>query len=407
MLNASAMLFFMGLLLAGLLLEPVMEKLRIPRSAFLVVLGFAGSELATRGLGIDTGVRWDTFGVVIVHVFVPVLIFEAALRLDLRGLLRDGFAIFLLAAPLFVASVWLTGFALYQAIGHPTGFPWSVALLAAVILSGTDPHAVAHVLRHCGAPERVLTLIEGEGVFSDAVAVVLFMLLLASTMPGMGPINWGEFSADFVQTCFGGIAVGLLGGGIVRAILRTGAHPHVQAFATLACAYCTYLGAQDLLNVSGAMAVVAAGLVAGPGIAVGKESPGRFTTDLWEFIARITGSLIFLMAGVTITLDMFREQWLAMLIGIAAVLIVRAVLVFGVLGPLSRLPGAARIPARDQAVIVWSGARGTMTLALALSLPLELEGWYTVQSAAYGVALFALFVQAGTLPRLVRRAAAA
>jgi len=74
-----------------------------------------------------------------------------------------------------------------------------------------------------------------------------------------------------------------------------------------------------------------------------------------------------------------------------------------VLGPLCRLPGAARLPAGDQAIQVWSGARGTMTLALALSLPLELEAWYTVQSAAYGVALFTLFVQAGTLPWLVRR----
>jgi CPA1 family monovalent cation:H+ antiporter len=125
--------------------------------------------------------------------------------------------------------------------------------------------------------------------------------------------------------------------------------------------------------------------------------------ELWEFIAQVVGSLIFLMAGVTITLQMFREQWLAMLIGIAAVLLVRAAVVFGALGPLCMLPGATRIPLREQSILVWSGARGTMTLALALSLPLELEGWYTVQSAAYGVALFTLFVQAGTLPWLVRR----
>jgi CPA1 family monovalent cation:H+ antiporter len=108
------------------------------------------------------------------------------------------------------------------------------------------------------------------------------------------------------------------------------------------------------------------------------------------------------MAGVTITLDMFHEQWLAMLIGIAAVLAVRMAVVFGALGPLCMLSRRSRIPLREQAVIVWSGARGTMTLALALSLPLELEAWYTVQSAAYGVALFTLFVQASTLPWLVR-----
>jgi CPA1 family monovalent cation:H+ antiporter len=88
------------------------------------------------------------------------------------------------------------------------------------------------------------------------------------------------------------------------------------------------------------------------------------------------------------------------------VLAVRTAIVFGALGPLCMLPGATRISLREQSIIVWSGARGTMTLALALSLPLELEGWYTVQSAAYGVALFTLFVQAGTLPWVVKRASA-
>jgi CPA1 family monovalent cation:H+ antiporter len=405
MLNAGAMLFFMVLLLAGLLLEPAMDRLRIPRSVFLVVLGFAGSELATRVLGIDTGIRWHNFGPVIFHVFLPVLIFEAALRLDVRDLARDGLAIFLLAVPLFVATVYLTGFALYHGIGHPTGFPWAVALLAAVVLSGTDPHAVVPVLRKAGAPHRVVTLIEGEGAFGDAVAIVLFMLLLAATMPGSPAVSWPGFGLDFLRTFFGGIGVGLVAGGVALTVLRGTRRPHAHAMAMLAAAYCAYLAAQDLLGVSGAMAVLAAGLVAG---AARKAAPehGGFVDELWDFMGRITGNVIYLMAGVTITLAMFREQWLAMLIGIGAVLAVRAAIVFGLLGPLCRLPGGIRLPPRDQAVIVWSGARGTMTLALALSLPLELEAWYTVQSAAYGVVLFTLFVQAATLPWLVKRATA-
>jgi CPA1 family monovalent cation:H+ antiporter len=373
---------------------------------FLVLLGFAGSELATRGLGIDTGIRWDNFSVVIYHVFLPLLIFEAAMRLDLRALLRDGIAVSLLAVPLFVLTVWLCGLALYHGIGHPTGFPWAVALLAAVVLSGTDPHAVAPVLRKAGAPDRIVTLVEGEGAFSDAAAVVLFMLLLASTMPGAAPLDWGEFGSDFLRAFFGGIAVGLVAGGIALLVLRRSRRPHVQAFATIACAYCAYLAANDLLGVSGAMSVLAAGLLAGSAPRAGSGSHD-FTQALWEFAGRTTGSAIFLMAGVTITLDMFRDQWLAMLIGIGAVLAVRGVVVFGLLGPLCLLPRVPRIPPREQALLVWSGARGTMTVALALSLPLEVEAWYTVQSAAYGVVLFTLFVQSTTLPWLVRRAGVA
>lgn len=124
-----------------------------------------------------------------------------------------------------------------------------------------------------------------------------------------------------------------------------------------------------------------------------------FTFDLLAYAAN--GS-VFLLVGMTITGAMFTERWLAMLIAIGAVLVARAVVVFGaspVLNAVAREP----IAPGQQAVIVWGGLRGAVTLALAL--PTTLDDWWTIQSMAFGVVLFTLFVQAPTMPWLIRRAA--
>ena len=112
---------------------------------------------------------------------------------------------------------------------------------------------------------------------------------------------------------------------------------------------------------------------------------------------------MFLLMGVTITIGMFEDNWLAMLIGIVAVLIARAVGVFGGAPLVSSLPGAERISMGYQQIMFVGGLRGAVTLALALSLPLELSYWWTVQSIAFGVVLFTLFVQAPLIPPLLKR----
>jgi CPA1 family monovalent cation:H+ antiporter len=100
---------------------------------------------------------------------------------------------------------------------------------------------------------------------------------------------------------------------------------------------------------------------------------------------------------------MFTNQWLAMLIGIAACLVARILVIFGSFPLLNLASKADPIPLKQQLVLTWGGVRGTVTLALALSLPLSLGYWYTVQSIAYGVVLFTLFVQATTMIPLIKR----
>ena len=109
--------------------------------------------------------------------------------------------------------------------------------------------------------------------------------------------------------------------------------------------------------------------------------------------------MIFILLGVTITFSMFQERWLAMLIAITAVLITRAVAIFGLL-PMLTFRVKEPIDEPTQKILFWGGTRGVVTVALALSLQVELDAWWTIQSMAFGVVLFTLFVQAPTVPKL-------
>ena len=168
-----------------------------------------------------------------------------------------------------------------------------------------------------------------------------------------------------------------------------------QALVTLISAYSSYLLAEQALNVSGVMSVLLTGLIMGR--AIHDDLPDRrdsFVDTFWEFNVYVAEALVFLLMGVTITVAMFEERWLAMIIGIAAVLLARAVGVFGTAPLISRLPGIEPLDRDYQRIIYLGSMRGAVVLALALSIPVELPYWWTIQSIAFGVVVFALFVQA-------------
>ena len=402
---ALAVLFFMVLLLLAVLAEPLAERIRVPFSAVLVVIGFVGSEVLVAA-GFDTGVRWENFHELIFYVFLPVLIFDAAFRLDFRSLLKDLIPIVLLAVPFMVLAAAITAVIVYYGIAHPSGFPWIAALITGALLSATDPVSVLALLKTTKAPERLNILLEGESLFNDATAIVLFSILIALVLSPGEATSWQGAVGEFLLVCFGGLACGALIGALAYALMAAFRQPVIKGLITVLLAYFAYLIAEVLLQVSGVMAVLAAGLTLGEmKRRRGESREWRFVEDLWEFAGYIANALIFLLAGVTITVVMFTSHWLAMLIGIVAVLIARVVVVFGLLGPMSRLPGMKAIPLSHQVVLTWGGVRGAVTLALALSLPLALDPWFTIQSIAYGVVLFTLFVQSTTMRPVIRKLA--
>jgi len=191
---------------------------------------------------------------------------------------------------------------------------------------------------------------------------------------------------------------------LFTAIVRLLQDTVTKSLATIISAYLAFALAESFLHVSGVMSVLVTGLILGHMIHHARpDTTVGFIQELWEFNAFVANALVFLLMGVVITTGMFEERWLAMLIGIGGVLVARATGIYLGLPLVSILPGVQPIRLGERTLLFWGGVRGAVTLALALSLPVELDYWWTVQSIAFGVVLFTLFVQAPTLPLVMRQ----
>ncbi len=396
------------LILASLIAEPLARLLKLPFVAILIVIGFVGSELVV-GLGYDTGIRAANFNQLVFYVFLPIIIFESAYRINPKALLQCLYPILMLAMPIMLISALVAAWLIYWGIGHSTGFPIYTALVAGALLAATDPMAVVSHLKRIKAPEQVTTLIEGESLFNDAIAVVLFTTLLSvalslqSADADSQQVAWWPQVTHFLLLFFGGLLFGLLCGAIGAFMSYVIETRILENVLLVSVAYGSFMIAEDFLQVSGMMAVLAAGLCMNK--AHEKFIPAKdrqYIHYWWEVISFFANAMIFILLGVTITLGMFEARWLAMLIAIAAVLLTRAAAVF-VLLPLFTLGAKSKVDHPTRLVLFWGGTRGAVTVALALSLPVELDAWWTIQSMAFGVVLFTLFVQAPTVPRLLTK----
>ena len=391
------------MLLLAALLEPLCERFNVPYSICLVGIGYAGSEIVIRVFHIDTGIRWDNIDQIIFYGILPVLIFKASIEINLRSLRDDIVPIALLSFPLLALSAAITAAGVYYGIHHP-GFPWEAALLTGALLCATDPAAVLSVLKKTGAPQRLGRILEAESLFNDATAIVLFSVFSAMALTGLHNSTWGAALLQFIWVFCGGLAAGAIIGLVARCIIKATGRTRMHVLVSFLCAYAAFIFADRFLHLSGVMAVLAAGLLIGSRAQGSEQGAARhFVSEFWEVADYIGGALIFLLAGVTINISMFTDQWLAILIGITAVFSARALIIFGIFPCMNRVPGVTPVPFKQQVVLTWGGVRGTVTLALALSLPLSLGYWYTIQSIAYGVVLFTLLVQTTTMNPLIRR----
>ncbi len=386
------------MLLLAITLEPLARRLMLPFSTLLVLAGFVGSELVVLS-GHDTGFRWHHFEHWILTLLVPVLVFESALNLRLSALRASWWPVLVLAVPAMLLAGAITGLLLYWGMGHPAGFPLLTALITGIILSATDPVAVVALFKHLGAPQRLHTLVEGESLFNDATAVVAYSILI-TLATGSQLQGWAALW-QFLYAFGGGLVLGLVMGGLGWLITRLFRDQVHLAAGSVILMVLTLEAAEDGLQVSGIVALAVAGLLYGDSCR--RKGMDSLLLGTWEVAAYLANALVFLLVGVTVTWLMFADRWLAMVLGIGAATLARALMVYGLLPLATALPGQTPLPPPQRHVLMWGGLRGAVALALALALPVELEGWYTAQSIVYGLALFTLFVQAPLMPRLIRR----
>lgn len=365
------------------------RRLGLPYTAGLVLAGIA---LAFVPLGDALPLSRD----LIYTVFLPPLIFEAALQLEWRCF-REQLP---LTAVLACFGVAIGGALTAVGVHSLLGWSWLGAGFFGVLIAATDPVAVIAAFKEMRAEPRLAMVVESESLLNDGVAAVGFAVLMG--LAGGASPSAAGLVGTLVWTALGGLAIG---GAVAVAILllagRTEDHL-VEVTLTTVIAWAAFLAAEHV-HASGVFAALAAGLIVGNrGLSHVISSAGkRHVADLWEYAAFLANSCLFLLIGSHVA-----RQPLWPLLGtiatvIALTLVARAVSVY----PLAALfrRSTLRLPATYQHVLVWGGLRGAIGLALALSVPETVPERGLIIAATFGIVAFSVFVQGLTMPLLLRR----
>lgn len=375
------------LLLVVSLVAIAVRRLRIPYTVALVVVGL----LLTIQEPLDLTLAPE----VILALLVPPLVFEAAFHINLRDLERNLPGILLLAVPGVLITTLIVG----GLVSWLTPLTLSMAIVFGALISATDPVAVVALFRALGAPRRLAVLLEAESLLNDGTAIVVYSLALTAALTGT--FHLGAGIAEFLRVATGGLAVGLLLGWLVAQVISRIDDYLIETTLTTVLAFGSYLVAERL-DFSGVLAVVAAGLINGNLGPQGMSPTTRIVLfNFWEYVAFLANSMVFLLIGLQVNIPTLVANWQPVLGAIAAVLVARAVVTYG-LGWLGNQLSEP-MPRRWLHVLNWGGLRGAIALALALSLPAALgPEREMVRVMAFGVVLFTLVVQGMTMKPLLR-----
>jgi monovalent cation:H+ antiporter, CPA1 family len=256
-----------------------------------------------------------------------------------------------------------------------------------------------------GATRRLTTLVEVESMFNDGTGVVIFSIAVGALAAPVGPtgVAWELVVAFVASTIIGGAI------GFAASLVMIGLNDHVVEVAiSLVAAYGSYLLAGEL-GQSGLIATVACGLVfSGYGRRFGMSAETRQAIDIvWEFIAFLATTLVFLLIGLAIGVSQLLAAAYASVAVLGALLVSRAAIVYGLLGGsawlLHRLGRLRAMPVAWLHVIAWSGLRGAVSVALALSLPQDLPQRELLQGIVFGATLLTLIIQGPTARPLIVR----
>lgn len=363
---------------------------QIPYTLLLVIVGLGLAFIDVRLV--------DLSPALILSIFLPPLLFEAAWNLKWSNLKRDLVPISLYALLGVVISILGIAFGLNQL----TGMSLTTALLVGASLSATDPVSVTALFRELGVGSRLTTLMEGESLFNDGMAVVAFSLLVALPL-GTANLTVPSILVQLFSVIGIGIAVGgLIGFGISYLTQRFDL-PLVEQSLTLVSAYGTYLIIEDLGG-SGVIGVVTTGLILGNfGSRIGMNPRTRIiVTEFWEFLAFFVNSIVFLLIGDQIHFAILGENLGIIGITVGAMILTRAVAIYA-LSSLSNRLAQESIPLQEQTILWWGGLRGSVSIALALSIPAILPQREEIIATVFGVVLFTLLVQGLTVKPLLEK----
>jgi monovalent cation:H+ antiporter, CPA1 family len=379
---------FVVLLVAAAVVAVVARLVRLPYTLALLLLGLGLSSIpwiATPVLSSD----------IILLLFLPPLLFEAAFVLDLRRLWDVRAGVLTLAVPGVLLAMAVGGALVHWALD----LPWAVALLFGAMIAATDPVAVLATFRHLGVDKRLEVLIEGESLLNDGIALVLLVVLVEAVE---GEFRFAPAATSLLLSVVGGVAIGLGIGWIGHRLIASVDDHLTEMTVSVAVAYGAFLSA-DSLHLSGVLATIAAAMTLGYlGRTRGwiySEGSERLLIDLWAFLSFVANAGLFLLMGLTVRTVGLREHPGAVVVGIIAALVGRAAVAYGMGFVLDR--SGFPLGLADRNVLFWGGLRGAVALAAALSLPVGFPFRAELLAMTYGAVLFTLLVQGLTIAPLV------
>ena len=365
------------------------QRVRIPYTVVLILVGLLLSFQSTLNIALTPEL--------ILLLFLPPLVFEAALHIEYRTFRQLLTPILLLAIPgVLISTAIVAGIMALAGV-----LDWRTALIFGSLIAATDPVAVVSLFKLVGAPHRLATLVESESLFNDATTIVVFNIIIAAVATGAEPFRLSEGMLQFLQVALGGAAIGI-GFGLLADRIFSFINDHlIETTISTVVAYGAYLLAERF-HVSGVLAVVFAGILIGTGSTRSMSPTTRSVINgFWEYIAFLANSVVFILIGMEIDLSSLSGFILPVLAAVVAVLLARAISVYAlsVLSALLRSP----ISLNYRHVLFWGGLRGAVSLALVLSLSHTIAARSLLINLTFGVVLFTLLVQATTISPLLRR----
>ena len=398
------------LLLIASLVGILAQRVRLPYTLALVLAGLALSFIQLESLS-DLDLTAD----LLMLLFLPPLLFEAAYHLPFDDLKKNSAHIAFLAIAGVLITTCLTAFGtfgVFNYLGVLKEFHWAHAFLFAAVISATDPISVLALFKEVGAPKRLYQVVEGESLINDGVAVVIFAIVVAviglPSVHGPAIVLHGireilVFSCvTFVKTGMGGILLGAGIGALASVMTRQIDDHLIEITLTTLVAWGSFLIAEEL-HVSGVLSTVTAGILMGSfGKRFGMSASTRVAVqDFWQYMGFLSNSFIFLLVGLELDPGAFISNLPVVLLAFVVVVLARSIFVYAGLPIVDFF--TTPFPSLWRHILVWGGLRGSLSMVLILGLPDAFAGRSLLINLVFGVVSVSLFLQGLTMGPLMKR----
>lgn len=399
---SEVILVVMGLLTIAMIAAAICKNIPVPYTVFLVILGIILGSISRHNPELELLLEFQLTPDLVLFLFLPALIFESALNLDARLLMKDIIPVLILAIPAMLISAGLIGVGLWVI----QDFNIFHALLFGALISATDPVAVIALFKELGAPQRLTILVEGESLLNDATAIVFFNIILGLAITEQFTASDAGFAVfEFFRVFFGGLFVGGIIGIVLSELLyRIKAGMSSYLIMSIVLAYSSFAIAEHIMHVSGVMAVVAAAIALGIfGVSRIPQSERETLDETWDVLALICNSLLFLLVGLSVDISQLYSHLDSIAVAIVLVLGSRAAGIYSMVPATIKMFKLPHVSLGERHIMWWGGLKGGLAIAIVLSIPLDMPGRDSILYITLGVVLFSLLINAPTIRPLMQK----